>query len=143
MGHPVAEPPESPSNPGGHHPGLQFKQEGCLNNRLVECSGGPGVIPLPPKNHGELRLLPPGLYHIVNHHRTVFFRRIQDPTQIFIVGHHLQRPLIFLKGCCYDCVRLLLYHPSALFIHDLGAHCRVRVSLIEQLPLDKPAVPLL
>ena len=100
-GHRVVEPLKDTPDPGGHHPGLQFKQEGHLNDCLVKCAGGPGVEPLPPKNTGEPFPFTLGIPQIVDHHCKVVVGSGQEPPKVYKKGHHLQMPPIEQKGRCH------------------------------------------
>ena len=66
-GHLIINSSQNPSDARGHEPHLQFKQEQCLNQTLVENTWSPGVRALPPQNPGDLGPLLLSLPNIVHH----------------------------------------------------------------------------
>ena len=70
-GYPVVEYDKGPPDPGVHHPGLWFRQQGCLNDRIVECSRDLGVCPIPPQNPGQPHPFPTQHHKIGNHRHSL------------------------------------------------------------------------
>ena len=90
--HPVVESAKGLTDPGIHHQGNRFKEEVCMNNRLVECYRGLGVCPLLPQNTGEPCTFTTCLLNIGIHGWTVFVRCGEELTKKVKLGHHLQSP---------------------------------------------------
>ena len=72
-GRPVVESFEGPPNPGVHHTGLQYNQEGHLYDCHVKCARVPGNSPLLDQNPGHPSPLPLGPPQIVKYCHPVFF----------------------------------------------------------------------
>ena len=109
-------------DPGCHHPGLWYKQEGCLNDRIVKCAWCPGVGPLLTPNLIELFPFAPVLSKIVDQRRPVVLLCDKDPPHILKEGNFLQGPPLCLKICFYSRTCLLLHPPPVSLMWPGNSH---------------------
>ena len=140
MVHPVVASAEVNPIPGGRHPVIQAKKEGCLNDCLVKSARGLGVCPLPPQNSGEKFLYNLSLPSISNYHRPVFIRCGKDPPKVFKFRHRLQRSSVGLEVHRHARLCLVLPQPLDFPLRHLGAHCRGLMIHFHLLPGNKHIV---
>ena len=126
-----------PPYPGGHHTGLQAKQEVLLNNRLVKNSGGPGVRPLLNQNPEETFSFPPLLTNIGNHRQPVIIIFGDDPPKVFECGHRLHSTDIGLGCHHHACLHLLSPLQPEFLICPLGSFLCVSMPPVQHYPRNK------
>ena len=133
----MVKPAKVTAYPRCHLPVLCSEQEGLLDHRIIERSGGSGVFPFLPQDPVEPCPYTPILTKICDHHWTVVIRCGKKPTELLELRHRLQGSPICLEGHCCSFPQFLLSQPLKFPLRSLGTQCRVPMIPIQRPPGNK------